>query len=870
MRTAADLARVLRELRRRHARRLGRAEPSYRELAEATGWSHGIIGEYLAGRVLPPTDRFDTLVRLLGATPAEQGALATARDRVEEARRLDRRSAGKPGDSVPGESRTPGAPVPHQLPMDVYAFTGRARELAMLDALAFTGLEEAGRAVVVSAVSGTAGVGKTALTVHWAHRVANRFPDGQLYLDLRGYGPEPPVEPADALARLLRGLGVAGPQLPAESAERATLYRTLLAGRRMLVVLDNAATAEQARLLLPGAPSCFVVVTSRDHLAGLVAREGARRIGLDALTTDEAVTLLRILISPRTKRQLAAPNLAELADRAELTELAERCSRLPLALRIAAEVASADPARGPSELLAGLRDEQRRLDLLDVAGDPRTAMRSVFSWSYQHLTKAGARAFALLGLHPSREFDVFALAALSDADLGQASTLLSELVRVHLIEPVGEEGFAMHDLLRAYAAERADEACTPEERHDALSRLFDHYLGTAAAAMNTLYPHERHSRPDPGPPRAPHPAVEDPEAAAHWLEQRRGALVAAGLYAARHGRSQHCVDISRVLWRAFEVGGHYQDALSLHRAAVHAAVEGEPGHAAALVNLGNVHWWLGEHNMARTYFEQALKGYRRTSDRDGEARALARLGLVHERLGDYLAAAEHMIQSLECYRAAKNRHGEGSQLLNLGALNRRVGNREQAMRELRQAAEIFVDLEDSRLEGYALGNLAVVVSEVGQHDEALAHLERALELCRRTGDRGGEGSALSTIGVVYARAGQYTSALEYLRRGLAVSRETGDRSLETETLNSLGETLLAIEHPDAALTRHRAALELADRTGDRFEQARALSGLSAALDSRGHAVDGHEHSHEQRRAQAHEYRARAQEIRRRLGIRRDG
>src|SRR6185437_4164379 len=254
--------------------------------------------EYLAGRVLPPTDRFDTLVRLLGATPAEQGALATARDRVEEARRLDRRSAGKPGDSVPGESRTPGAPVPHQLPMDVYAFTGRARELAMLDALAFTGPEEAGRAVVVSAVSGTAGVGKTALAVNWAHRAAARFPDGQLYLDLRGYGPEPPVEPADALARLLRGLGVSGPELPAETGDRAALYRTLLADRRTLVVLDNAADAEQTRPLLPGASSCFVVVTSRDDLTGLVAREGARRISLAALQIEEATSLLHTLINP--------------------------------------------------------------------------------------------------------------------------------------------------------------------------------------------------------------------------------------------------------------------------------------------------------------------------------------------------------------------------------------------------------------------------------------------------------------------------------------------------------------------------------------------------------------------------------------------
>ncbi|HEV2344851.1 MAG TPA: tetratricopeptide repeat protein, partial [Actinocrinis sp.] len=849
MRTAADLARVLRELRRRHARQLGRAEASYRELAEAAGWSHGIIGEYLAGRVLPPTDRFDVLVRLLGATPAELGVLATARDRVEEARRLARRDGGGHADGATrdsggaGEGRTRSAPIPRQLPMDVYGFTGRARELAVLDALAFAQPEERARAVVVSAVSGTAGVGKTALAVHWAHRAADRFPDGQLYLDLRGYGPEPPVDPADALARLLRGLGVTGPQLPAETADRAALYRTVLAERRILVLLDNAATAEQARPLLPGAPSCFVVVTSRDDLAGLVVREGARRIGLDTLTADEAVILLRTLIGSRLDGG-AAP-VAE----AELTELAERCTRLPLALRIAAELASANPGRSPAELLAGLRDEQRRLDLLDAAGDPRTAVRSVFSWSYQYLSEAGARAFALIGLHPSREFDAYALAALADLDQERASALISELCRAHLAEPAGEDGIATHDLLRVYAAERAEETCSAEERRAALSRLFEHYVGTAAAAMDTLFPHERRSRPDPGPPRTARPPVGDPRGAAHWLEQRRGALVAAGVYAGRHGWPEHCVNLSRVLWRAFEVGGHYQEALTLHSCAVQAAPEGSQEHAAVLTNLGSIHWWLGDHHAARAHFEHALEGHQRTGDRDGEARALARLGLVHERLGDYRAAAEHMGRALESYRAGGDRHGEGAQLINLGALRRRLGDREQAARGLRRAAEIFVELGDPRLEGYALGNLAVVESEAGRHAEALAYLERALELCRRAGDRGAEGSALSTIGAVHGRTGHFASALEYLHRGLAVSRETGDRSLETETLNSLGETLLAMEQPGSALTRHRAALDLAERNGDRFEQARALCGIAEALDRCGRAADGRE------------CRARAREIR---------
>jgi tetratricopeptide (TPR) repeat protein len=565
---------------------------------------------------------------------------------------------------------------------------------------------------------------------------------------------------------------------------------------------------------------------------------------LDALPLEEATDLLRTLMGPRSERQ--AP------DSGELTELAERCARLPLALRIAAEAASADPVRGPGELLAGLRDGQRQLDLLDAAGDPRTAVRSVFFWSYQHLSPLAARAFAVIGLHPSREFDVFALAALTGRDLAGSHAVMAELIRAHLVEPAPGNAFAMHDLLRAYAAEQALDSLTPEEQHAALSRLFDHYLASAAAAMATLFPHDRRNRPEPVPTLTPLPPVEDN--AAQWLDQRRATLVAAGVYAGRHGWPRHCVDLSRVLWRAFEVGGHYQDALILHGAAVHAAQECGHGHAAALTNLGSVQWWLGDHHAAQANFEQALAEHARAADLGSEARTLARLGLVHERLGDYHAAAEHLKRALERYRATGDRHGEGSQLINLGALHRRLGESESAASELCQAAEIFVELGDVRLEGYALGNLAAVRSESGRHAEALAHLERSLELCRRSGDRGGEGSALSTIGAVHGRAGRFASALEYLRRGLAVSRETGDRSLETETLNALGETLLAAGRPASATVRHRSALELAEHNGDRFEQARALYGLAAAAEARGYPEDGREH------------RERARGLRQSLGI----
>src|SRR5688572_7153258 len=399
--TVAALAAVLRRLRRREARREGANPLTYRELAARTGWSHGIIGEYLAGRVLPPTDRFDALIRLLGATAEEQGALATARDRVEESRR--------------GAPVRPATAVPRQLPAEAFGFSGRQEQLDELDRLLERGAP--GRAVVISAVSGTAGVGKTTLAVTWAHRVAGGFPDGQLYVDLRGYDEEQPVPPGDALARFLRGLGVAATDIPAEVDERAATYRTLLAGRRMLVLLDNASGADQVRPLLPGSPTCLTLITSRSNLAGLVAREGARRIDLDVLSEAEAVALLRAVIGGRVDAGLQAA-----------CQVAELCAYLPLALRIAAQSAVAHPAMSLGRLAADLRDEAGRLDQLSVPGDPRTAVRTIFSWSYAKISHGAQRAFGCLGLHPGRDIDVYDVAALGGTGLAQARAAVDELV----------------------------------------------------------------------------------------------------------------------------------------------------------------------------------------------------------------------------------------------------------------------------------------------------------------------------------------------------------------------------------------------------------------------------------------------------------
>jgi hypothetical protein len=292
--------------------------------------------------------------------------------------------------------------VPRELPALVRNFTGRSDELDTLTTL----LDESGDrtlgTVVISAIGGTAGVGKTALAVQWAHRVAARFPDGQLYVNLRGYDPAQPMPAAEALGRFLRALGVPGRDILPEEDERAARYRSLLAGRRMLVLLDNAGSADQVRPLLPGPSACAVVVTSRDSLAGLVARDGAARLDLDLLPESEAVSLLRALIGERAH-----------ADPGAVARLAAQCCRLPLALRVAAELAAARPADPLAELSADLADQQQRLDLLNVGGDPRTAVRAVFSWSYRHLDAAAVRAFQLTGLHPGPDFDSYAVAALA-------------------------------------------------------------------------------------------------------------------------------------------------------------------------------------------------------------------------------------------------------------------------------------------------------------------------------------------------------------------------------------------------------------------------------------------------------------------------
>jgi DNA-binding SARP family transcriptional activator/tetratricopeptide (TPR) repeat protein len=713
--------------------------------------------------------------------------------------------------------------VPAQLPADVHCFTGRDTELAELDSL-IAAPSSPPSAVVISAVTGTAGVGKTALAVHWAHQVQDRFPDGQLYVNLRGYDPALPVSPNDALAGLLAALGVAGQDVSLDVEERAARYRTEVAGRRMLILLDNARTAEQVRPLLPGAPSCLVVVTSRDSLPALVSRDGARRLDLNLLSLTDAVELLRTLVGDRVDIE---------ADAA--VTLARQCARLPLALRVAAERAAAHPRVPLSRLVQQLADQQRRLDLLDVGGDPRAAVRGVFSWSYQHLAADAARAFRLLGLHPAADFDAYAATALVGTTLDHAQQLLDTLTGAHLLEPAarppddggGGERYRMHDLMRAYAADLAAVHDGKDEQQEALTRLFDYYVATAAAAMDIWYPADQRHRPHVDPPGTPTPTLGEAGAARAWLDAERSTLRMVGAYTAAHGWPAHTTLLSRILHRHFVTPGNYPDALALHTYSLSAAhaLGDQREQAHALTNLGAVHRRMGRYSEASLHLQMAVDRHRETGDKYGEARALTNLGVLRQVQGLHSQSAGHLRLALDLHRETGDKYGEAHALTNLGVVYRRIEQYGRAIEYLLPALELHREIGDRSGTAHALTNLGAVYRCLGASERAADHLHQALTIFRDIGDRDGEAYALTNLAAVRRGLGQYAQAVDELQRAFALYSDIGDRDGEADVLNSMGETQLAAGHPADALAQHTAALEAAIEAGDRDEQARAHNGL---------------------------------------------
>jgi transcriptional regulator with XRE-family HTH domain len=643
-RTARELLNELNQWRVRAARGTGKARVSLRDLASATGVPHNSLSNYLSGTSVMPPDVLDAVVIALGATPEQARQWATDWETA---------IAGelRPG----GESMPPPAPVPHQLPAAPSAFTGREDSLKELHHFA---ADLAGPAVVVSAVAGAPGVGKTALAVHWAHQVADQFPDGQLYVNLRGYDPGEPLAPAVVLEMFLTALGAEA--IPPGTDERAARYRSLLAGKRVLILLDNARTAEQIRPLIPGAPGCLVLVTSRDALTGLVARDGARRVDLASLPDGDGFELLTRILG--RERVLSEPAAAR--------ELVRLCAGSPLALRIAAEHVAGNADVPLAELAGELADGTERWNVLDATGDPYTDIRAVFSWSYRTLSEPAARLFRLLSLNPAPDFGLPAAANLAGLPLARTRRLLSVLLSAHLLERAGEGRYSWHDLLRAYAAELVTVEEDEAERHEAVTRLLDWYRHTAEAAMNGIKAARRRlDEPFPE-PVVPGPDLGDPVAARAWLAAECGSIAALVRFAAHGGWPVHAWHLARTVWRFCYVAGRsdewfeivraglaaarllgddvaqddLQDALGVARAinggfepAVAEFTRGLPFAVAAGDRTGEslLPGTVGDARRILREFEQAdaalrakLEPNREFGDRDGEAVAHGVLGLV--------------------------------------------------------------------------------------------------------------------------------------------------------------------------------------------------------------------------------------------------
>jgi tetratricopeptide (TPR) repeat protein/transcriptional regulator with XRE-family HTH domain len=818
-------------LLRRHRMAAGLTQE---ELAERSGLSVRAISNIERGRTAGPYSRSVRMLAQALKLPDQ------VREELQQAARPKQNGQQPDQTASPYGYREPVSqpvmvphwPVPRQLPPAIGHFVGRAAELVALTGR-LAEIDGTDRASVISVISGTPGAGKTALAVRWAHRVADRFPGGQICIDLHGYDAREPVTAADALACLLRALGVRDRDLPPTGEERAAAFRTALAGRRVLLLLDNAASAEQVRPLLPGDPASVTIITSRDSMVGLVARNGATRVQLDALTAAESVELLRALIGERVDAEHAAAAM-----------LAAQCCGLPLALRITAELAASRSGSSLADLAAELADEQSRLDLLDAGADPGTSVRAVFSWSYQHLGPDAARVFRLIALHPGSDIDSYGAAALTGLTVDRSRQILHRLEQAHLLQPARPGRYFMHDLVRAYARELAAAQDSADERGTAVTRLVGYYLGAAGAAMDALYPAERHRRPaiTTSAPSIP-PIRGDPAAARGWADQERAALVEITRTAMDHGLYLQVAWLSAILFRYLDAGGYYQEAAVIHDCARQAAAAtGDfAAEADALISLGLAETWQGRYQEATGHLNSALLLCERTGELRGQSRALHNLGLGSIQHGHYEEAAGYYTRALALYSRQGDWTGEARALCNLALIDARQGRYEQAIGRYQQALELSRQIGDRNGEAHQLGGIADIQQRLGRYGEAATTFDQAIALYRQTGDRQGEARTLADRCQVALRQGNNALAADLGRQAVSLSQDIDDRSGLAGALSALGDSLLATGQPDQASAEYLAALHTATAVGDKLEQARAHHGLARSYHAAGKADQAGEH-----------------------------
>jgi DNA-binding SARP family transcriptional activator/tetratricopeptide (TPR) repeat protein len=665
---------------------------------------------------------------------------------------------GKPGVDVLGHGAA--ASTPRQLPPAVWHFSGRKAELAALADVARKSGGPGG-AVVISAIGGTAGIGKTTLAVRFAHEIAGRFGDGQLYANLCGFGPCPrPVSASEVIRGFLDALGVPPERIPPNLDAQVGLYRSLLADKRMLVVLDNARDEEQVRPLLPGSAGCLVIVTSRSLLTGLAAANGAHVLILDVLSEDEAREMMAV--------RLGAERASAEAD--AVRELIGLCARLPLALSVAAARAAARPLLPLGALVADLREARSRLDVLD-SGDSATSVRAVFSWSYRTLSPSAARMFRMLGIHPGPDVTVPAAASLAAVPAGPARAALGELTRAHLVTEHAPGRFACHDLLRTYAAEQAR---TDDEtvRRAAVHRLLDHYLHTAHAAALLLHPGR-----EPLTLTGPQPGVRPEHAAGHeqalaWYQAEYPVLLAAVSLAYQERFDTHAWQLPWSMVTFLYRRGHWhQWAATQHMALAAAQRLGDvTGQARAHLDLGYIGAVTCQYDDASTHLRHALRLFGLLGDRAGQARVHNALAMAFESQRRYREALGQAEESLALYRNAGNPAAQAN----------------------------------------ALTDVAWLHALTGQHERALDEGTHALRLQRQLGNRHGEAAAWETIGYARHKLGHHAQGAECYQKALALRRELGDRHHQAHILVGLGDTQEAADNTQAACDAWQQALTILD------------------------------------------------------------
>jgi DNA-binding SARP family transcriptional activator/tetratricopeptide (TPR) repeat protein len=688
--------------------------------------------------------------------------------------------------------------IPRQLPADVASFTGRETELARLLALP----PDPPAALMVSSIDGMAGVGKTALAVHAAHRLADRFPDGQLFVDLHGFTQGvPPVEPADALDRMLRCLGVPGEQLPQNLDDRAALYRTRLAGKRVLILLDNAATEAQIRPLLPGTPSCRVLITSRSRLPGLA---DAHPLSLNVLPATDALTLFT--------RTAGADRVIGVGT-TELAEIIGLCGHLPLAIRVAAARLRARSNWSAAHLAGRLRDRRHLLAELSAGG---LSVSATIDLSYHHLPPETRRMYALLGLHPGPDLDTYAAAALAALPVRTAGRLLDDLVDAHLLQEPVAGRYRFHDLLRAHAR-----TVSTVDTSAAVTRLFDHYTSCACAAMDLVYPFAATH-----PPRTGTPVFADRTHAAAWLDTELTNLLAV----ATHGDPAHAVHLSATLHRHLHTRAHHQQAHDLHQLALRAATT-PAEELTALCGLGETHLTLRQYRPAQTQFERALDIARITENHVAVCTALIGLGGVHQAAGRSTIAENHYTTALRIARACGNRTAALDALRGLGHTLRAMGHPDLSATHFQEALTIARETGNRHGELNALWGLGHAHWLRGNRQESATCHAQALEIARLTGNRIGELYALVGLAYVNLLQSQYAPAADYYRQILSIAQDIGDRNSEFEARYGLGHVHRATGRLELALTDHRVALRIARELGHPSDQARALHGLALTYHS---------------------------------------